>query len=58
MKEIYKILIIIGLITMYLLNFLFMFETKPLNILIANIFVWILILVLPLIVEFIEYLNS
>lgn len=58
MKELYKILIIISLITMYLLNFLFMFEFKPLDILIGNIVVWVLVLVLPLIAEFIEYLTD
>ena len=58
MKEVLKILLLTGLGVMYFGNLFFMFVYKPLDILIANIIIWVLIFVIPGIIAFIDWLND
>lgn len=57
MKPTIKVVLTVTLIFSYSINLIYMFRDKPLNILIANIIVWLLIIVILLGVVFEEWLK-
>lgn len=57
MKPIIKVILIVTLIISYFINLIYMFIDKPLNILIANIIIWLLTIVMLLGVVFEEWLK-
>ena len=58
MKPIIKYLLIANLIVCYFVNLFCMFDAKPLDILIANIIVWLLMIIIPLGIAFAFWLND
>lgn len=57
-KEIIKLLLIITITVCYFVNLLVMFERSPLNLLIVNIGVWLLIIAIILCLKFVDWLND
>lgn len=58
MKPIIKCLLIAILIVCYFINLICMFSVKPLEILIANIIIWLLMIMIPLGIAFAFWLND
>ena len=58
MKPIIKCLLIANLIVCYFVNLFCMFLDKPLEILIANIIAWLLMIIIPLGIAFAFWLND
>lgn len=58
MKEITKILLMINIIVSYFMNLLFIFCYKPINILIANVCVWVILILIILGFKFVEWLDD
>ena len=56
MKPLIKVLLLATIITCYFVNLIAMFDIKPLDILISNILIWVLIIIIPLVVLFIDWL--
>lgn len=57
-KKIIKLLLIITITVCYFVNLLVMFECSPLNLLIVNIGVWLLIIAIILCLKFVDWLND
>ena len=58
MKPIIKCLLIANLMVCYFVNLFGMFVAKPLEILIANIIAWLLMIIIPLGIAFAYWLNN
>lgn len=56
MKPIIKMFLIVNLIVCYFVNLICMFDAKPIDILIANIIVWLIIILIPLGIAFVLWL--
>lgn len=57
-KEVIKILLIITLVSCYLVDMFAIFYSKPLDILIANINVWVIMIAMIIGFVFVEWLND
>lgn len=58
MKIIIKVLFTANLIVCYFVNLICMFDTKPSEILIANVVVWLIIIMIPIGIAFVFWLND
>lgn len=58
MKELIKIVCMVMIIVTYFLNFIFMFMYEPLEILISEIVVWLILILIILGIVFVNWLND
>ena len=58
MKIVIKVLLLTNLIVCYFVNLFCMFDAKPTEILIANIIVWLIMIIIPLGIAFAFWLND
>lgn len=58
MKEVIKMVCMITIIVEYFLNFIFMFLFNPLDILISEIAIWLLLILMLLGIAFVNWLND
>lgn len=57
-KPIMRVLLLANLIVCYFVNLICMFMNKPFEILIANIVVWLIMIIIPLGIAFVFWLND
>lgn len=58
MKEIIKVLLMVTIIVCYFGNLVFMFCYQPLPILIANVIIFVIMILVLLGIAFVEWLNN
>lgn len=58
MKEVIKIVCMVMIIVTYFLNFIFMFMFEPLEILISEIVIWLILILIILGIAFVNWLND
>lgn len=57
-KEFMKMLSIMGILVGYFINLVLMFTGKHMELLVANVGTWLFILVVPLIIIYVSWLNK